>query len=120
MTLQRIKYTIKGGEDRVISKNQMRNFLMFFCVYVFKPILKPQIEKKKFNQQCFGGGSHKKATIIICLDASFTTYSASGTLDVSGGLDTNIWETVGTLKSSHENCKVQATKDQFNYKVEIF
>ena len=63
-----------------------------FCVYVFKPILKPQIEKKKFNQQCFGGGSHKKATIIICLDASFTTYSASGTLDVSEP---------GHLKNSH-------------------
>ena len=62
----------------------MRKLVMISCGAKFKPHPKTSNREKKFNQQCFGGGSHKKATIIICLDASFTTFSASGTLDVSG------------------------------------
>ena len=40
------------------------------------PILKPQIEKKKFNQQSFGVLGNKKSEIIICLDATLQPLSA--------------------------------------------
>ena len=40
------------------------------------PILKPQIEKKKFNQQSFGVLGNKKSKIIICLDATLQPFSA--------------------------------------------
>ena len=40
------------------------------------PILKPQIEKKKSNQQSFGVLGNKKREIIICLDATLQPLSA--------------------------------------------
>ena len=112
MTLQRIKYTIKGGEDRVISKNQMRNFLMFFCVYVFKPILKPQIEKKVQSTMFWWRESQKGHDNYLFRRQFYNLLCFWNIRRVWGSGHEHLGNSryIKNLKSSQEICKVQATK----------
>ena len=58
------------------KKIKWESWSWFLVGLSLNPILKPQIEKKKFNQQSFGVLGNKKSKIIICLDATLQPFSA--------------------------------------------